>query len=220
MSENVESGDPLMATATRALGIVDARGGVGVAKANHRVDRYLDVALVELMIANIREGFVTPPGFLSQPAHLPDGDDLKALARSEGSRDAALRMDMSEWVQINRREASRGGTTLRNAIKAVRIAKTLLDESDEDDVRIAEMKSEIEAHLYRTYKVTVVEAPENEYHLDLWCVAFIAKLSPVPEWLADRKPGDNQVRNMFVPETRKQSSNLRRYEPKDEDDER
>ena len=125
---------------------------------------------------------------------------------------------MSEWVQINRREAMQGGTTLRNAIKAVRIAKTLLDESDEDDTRIHEMKTEIETHLYRTYKVTVVEAPENEYALDLWCVSFIAKLSPVPEWLADRKQGDGAPRNMFIPETRKQSSNLRRYEPKDDDD--
>lgn len=218
MNEGVTPEDPFLAAANRALGIVDSRGGVGVAKANHRADRYLDVALVELMVASIREGFVAPPGFLAQPAHLPDGDDLRALARSVGSRDAALRMDMSEWVQINRREASLGGTTLKNAIKAVRIAKTLLDESDEDDVRISEMKAEIETHLYRTYKLTAVEAPENEYALDRWCVAFLVKLSPVPEWL--RENTVTTPKNIFVPETRKQPSNLRRYEPKDDDDER
>lgn len=222
MTDHVtDANDPLLECAKRALGLVEAHGGVDGNPNRPRVSRptrMMDEALVELMTHNVDAGYVTPPGYLQRPAHLPDNDrELQALFSSDAARDVSLRVDMMEWVSINRRVVSQGVATLRNAIVSIRLADTLLNESDENDTRIAEWKGHIEAHVYKTYRITAIEAPENLGELEVWCEAKLNEWNPVPEWLREGKPDGK----LFVPKKRStmRVSEMRVVRGKDDDDE-
>lgn len=204
--DNINGDDPLMKAAMRALGLVDAHGGIGKPK-NGRWQRPMDVALVELMVENIKAGFVTVPSFLNLPGHLPDTErELRSLQLSNAARDQVLKNDLAEWVSINRRVVGQAAVTLANAMKAVRMAYELLEEEHDD--HIEQIKGDIEAHLYRTFKITIVEMPADLADLQAWCEKKLSEMSPVPEWLRDGSTSGPPGANLFAPK-KKAGSTMR-----------
>ena len=201
-AERIDPNDRLLVTAQRALGLVESHGGIGGNK-NTRVARTMDVALVELMVANIREGFVQRPEYLRRPAHLPDTDkELRVLALSEVPKDQTLRADLYEWASINRRLTSQGSVTLRNAIMAIRFADVALNASDENDAEIHAWKLEIEKHLVETYAIEPASAPAALDELGLWCEKALTEFNPVPEWLREARPSSTTSGTIFKPKTK------------------
>lgn len=198
-SDRIDPDDRLLATAQRALGIVERHGGIGGHK-NDRVARTMDVALVELMIENVRAGFVSRPEYLRQPPHLPDTEkEMRVLSLSIVPKDQTLRADMFEWAQINRRIGGQAALTLRNAVLATRFADVALNAGDENDVEIHAWKLEIEHHLTSTYEIDLGTAPDGLAELDQWCAEVMAKFNPVPEWLRDTRPQAQTSGTVFTP---------------------
>lgn len=195
--DRVDEQDPLLATAKRAIGLVDRHGSIESKQPRvGRSTRGMDESLVELMVENIAAGYVVPPCFLMRPSHLPDSEkELRVLALSKVERDQQLKADLFEWCAINRRVCGQGAVTLRNAIVAIRLADALLNEGDQNDERIYEYKVKIEDHVRNTYRIDVREAPETD--LGLWCELKIGECNPVPEWLRE---GKLSTPGMFVPQ--------------------
>lgn len=172
--------------ANRVVGLVAA--AESGRKSNISRDQHK--AMVEMMLADVRDRELKAACFLQHPAHLPEGKDLQKLMESPADRDKQLRADAISWRDINRGEADKAAVSLRNAVHAVRMCDELLQDADEaEQEEVVAWRREISEYLLEHFGASVRQAPRDESELRMWCGEHAAKANPCPLWLRVWRPG-------------------------------
>ena len=177
--------------------ITNAHGPIGAGRrTNAQMVRASEIAMVELIAIEIRDGGRRPGAFLKHPAHLPDDDDeMHTLYSSTMGKDRALRADLVEWRAINRRVAYDAIGALRSLIQAYQLARHLLESSNDEAEkdRLFQWQVAILNYAARAFRVDCEKAPSAPDALEVWCREMTNRDNPVPEWFQkDMRPGEER----------------------------